>query len=423
MAREEGWRLAQQLGLNWDTFDRRFNGTAGSLTIDLSAMKLLYEELRDTSSEQGVKLNRLLDATKLLYVARQPRLREPILRAVIEQVLDFDVLHGGVLAASVWDTLKRETIRLGFGDFSEGEFRTYRPYYEAIDPGHPACVDFEPSQKDLAALLPILDANQDGEGLFYLALATSDTIQQVAERAWSRAGEMGNAIAYYNLAVLLGSIPERESDVETAYQRAIELAPNFGSALGNYALFLKNERQDYDRAEEMYERAIAANPSDASILGNYANFFVTIRHDYDRAEEMYERAIAADPNHANNLGNYAGFLLASGRRQEGRAAFSRALSLALVVNELPLLAELRFYAFVHQLPEARGAALCELRRLLESGVQSPGWDLTRNVERAKSDGHPDRAWLERLARVIGGTDDIGALGEWVTWRNACSSTY
>ena len=36
-------------------------------------------------------------------------------------------------------------------------------------------------------------------------------------------------------------------------------------------------------------------------LGNYANFLCDQRQDYDKAEEYYQRAIEADPKHANNL--------------------------------------------------------------------------------------------------------------------------
>ena len=84
--------------------------------------------------------------------------------------------------------------------------------------------------------------------------------------------------------------------------------PTNANVLGNYALFLKNIRQDYDRAEEIYEQAIEADPNNAIILGNYAIFLTDIRHNHDRAEELYTRAIETDPNNANNLGNYAIFL-------------------------------------------------------------------------------------------------------------------
>jgi tetratricopeptide (TPR) repeat protein len=78
--------------------------------------------------------------------------------------------------------------------------------------------------------------------------------------------------------------------------------------LSNYALFLDDVRQDFDRAEAFYKRAIEADPKYANALGGYAHFLQYDRRDADRAEEFYKRAIEADPKHANNLTNYAAFL-------------------------------------------------------------------------------------------------------------------
>ena len=84
--------------------------------------------------------------------------------------------------------------------------------------------------------------------------------------------------------------------------------PTNANVLGSYALFLKNIRQDYDRAEELYEKAIKADPKDTINLGNYAFFLTAIRHNHDRAEEIYEQAIKTDPKDTTNLGSYATFL-------------------------------------------------------------------------------------------------------------------
>jgi Tfp pilus assembly protein PilF len=111
------------------------------------------------------------------------------------------------------------------------------------------------------------------------------------------------------------------------YERAIAADPKHASSLGNYALFLCDERRDLDRAQELFERALAADPMRASSLGNYASFLRVERRDLDRAQELYERAIAADPMRASSLGNYANFLCVE-RRDLDRAQelFERALA-------------------------------------------------------------------------------------------------
>jgi len=92
------------------------------------------------------------------------------------------------------------------------------------------------------------------------------------------------------------------------YQEALSALPNSSELIGNYALFLNNERKDLDQAEEFYRRAIEADPKDADFLGNYALFLKNERKEMDQAEEFFKRAIEADPKRANNLGNYAVFL-------------------------------------------------------------------------------------------------------------------
>ncbi|MBF0437368.1 MAG: tetratricopeptide repeat protein, partial [Magnetococcales bacterium] len=95
---------------------------------------------------------------------------------------------------------------------------------------------------------------------------------------------------------------------ESAYQRAIDTAPNDANNLGDFATFMTVIRKDHDRAEQLYQRAINADPNHANNLGNFANFMTDIRKDHDRAEQLYQRAINADPNHPNALGNFAVFM-------------------------------------------------------------------------------------------------------------------
>ncbi|MEK7814043.1 MAG: tetratricopeptide repeat protein, partial [Candidatus Desantisbacteria bacterium] len=85
-----------------------------------------------------------------------------------------------------------------------------------------------------------------------------------------------------------------EQDIEKRdkiYINGIKEFQKSHELLGNYALFLKNIRKDYDRAEEYYKRALELDPNDADYTGNYALFLHNIRKDYDRAEEYYKRAL------------------------------------------------------------------------------------------------------------------------------------
>jgi Tfp pilus assembly protein PilF len=54
------------------------------------------------------------------------------------------------------------------------------------------------------------------------------------------------------------------------YTEAIELDPCHPVNLGNYALFLYIQCQQYEEAEEFFLRALEADPQNVSNLSNYA---------------------------------------------------------------------------------------------------------------------------------------------------------
>ena len=223
-----------------------------------------------------------------------------------------------------------------------------------------------------------------------------------------------------NYAVFLKNQKKDYDAAESMYKRALEADPKNPANFGNYANFLQDERQNDDPAEALYRRGLEVDPKNAVVLGNYATFLRFKRRDYGAAGIMYKRAIEADPKHTNNLANFAGFLLARGD-SDGLAILQRALE-AVRENPVPPAAEIEsaFYSFVHGQPEYRTAAMYKLRHLLEAGVRSPGWDLSENVARSKEDGHPDASWIGKLAAVINEESDATILNDWPTWQNARS---
>ncbi|MBQ0959030.1 tetratricopeptide repeat protein [Ideonella sp. 4Y11] len=115
---------------------------------------------------------------------------------------------------------------------------------------------------------------------------------------------------------------------DSLYREGIRLFPNSAELAGNYALFLENQRKDYDAAEALYKRALELDPSNANNTGNYAIFLKDQRKDYDAAEALFKKALELDPNHANNTVNYAIFL--ANQRKDDNAAevlYKKALEL------------------------------------------------------------------------------------------------
>jgi tetratricopeptide (TPR) repeat protein len=220
-----------------------------------------------------------------------------------------------------------------------------------------------------------------------------------------------------NYGRTLSTVKERCDEAEALYRRAIEADPKHANNLGNYAIFVCDVRKDLDRAQDLFRRAIEADPKHVNHLHNYAHFLKNIRKDLGNATELYKRAVDADPGNANNLGRYAGLLLALGRQVEGLSPLERAIAAPDASPAVRV--ECWFYALAHRPPEYRREAIAQLKRLLVAeGARSPRWDLSGNVERARSEGHADAMWLSVLAYVITERLAPTALDAWPAWTEA-----
>ena len=280
LSRAQGWELAQALGLSSEKFDRRFDGTPGSITLDLDDMKRRYKRLREESLGT-VPMSRLLNSAKLLYVAHQPRRRGSLLRTVAEQIRG-----EGRIGPDTWDALKRRTQEEGFGQFdSNDEFQTYRPYLEE-------CVEYEPSAEETEALLPILINAEDYDGLLYLG----DTLREErrlspAERAFRVSIDGGNKTAYVDLGRVLAEQPGRETEAEQAYRQAIDAGIDAGieGAYNGLGLLLAEQPGREAEAEQAYRQAI-----DEGADITYLNLGTLLAQQPGReaeAEQAYREAI------------------------------------------------------------------------------------------------------------------------------------
>ena len=217
-------------------------------------------------------------------------------------------------------------------------------------------------------------------------------------------------------AVFLKTIRKDHDGAENHFRKALEADPEDATNLGNYANFLWEVRKDHDEAEDYFRKALEADPEDAAHLGNYVIFLWQARKDHDKAEDYFRKALEADPEDATNLGNYAGFLLALGRGDVGWPYFKKARDLA---DREDLKLELLFYEYAHTADTTeRVKRLADIKKMIASGVRSPGWDLAQNVERAIADGHPERKLLAKLAKVIADEDKAKTLEAFKAWKKA-----
>jgi tetratricopeptide (TPR) repeat protein len=192
LSRAEGALLAEALGLSRYEFENKpFDGTPGSVTLDLVDMQLRYEKHLLDAERHGIEMSRLLDSSKLLAITGQP-LHQRLLRAVAEQILG-----EGQIGRAAWDALVHATVREGFGrlDTSAGRFQTYMPYLEQ-------CVTYSPSVEEAEKLLDVLIREKDPPGDLHAlgaSLLEHFGSLRLGERAFRVAGERGQPQAYVSL--------------------------------------------------------------------------------------------------------------------------------------------------------------------------------------------------------------------------------
>ena len=75
-----------------------------------------------------------------------------------------------------------------------------------------------------------------------------------------------------------------------------------------------------------------------------------------------------------------------------------------------------FYIFTNGPPNQRVEAKKELKKVLQAGGRSSGWDFRLNIWRAFLTNHPDLHWISRLAEIISeGDANIDELNLWSEW--------
>lgn len=278
-----------------------------------------------------------------------------------------------------------------------------------------------------------------------------DLAETYYRRALARDPE--DARTRWNYAVFLETVRGRYDAAEAQYRAALRLSPNDPALLGDYADFLEHVAGDADRAERYYRRALEVNPLHPGNLTNYATFLTEVRGEHGRAEALYQRALEVAPLHRNALfkyalfltdvkqayadaadlyrvaleaypgngaimANLAGVLLLGGEEEEGRRMLGACLRHPALQQPTADAAEVWFYQVVHGDAARRPEALRRLRRLLEAGVRSPGFQLGPHVAIARERGHPWAAWLGPLAGVLTGDEDPGVLDGWDAWAAA-----
>lgn len=185
-----------------------------------------------------------------------------------------------------------------------------------IDMGRPA---------DAVALLEPLKSRFGAQEGFAANLAIA---QRRLQEAATRREQLAQAEQHYREGVRLAE-QGRDAEAEAAYLRALELAPAFAEAWTNLGILAAN-RGDLDVAIERYEKALAASPQ---LANAHYNLAVALQRrgkagDDERAEAALRATLAADERHPYAYTLLGTILERSGRLEEARMAYHRALDVA-----------------------------------------------------------------------------------------------
>jgi tetratricopeptide (TPR) repeat protein len=341
-------RLAEALGLPSEEFERRFDGTPGSLILNLEGMRNRYEALRD-EQVGGVPMNRLLDSAKVLHKGGQARLTDGALRMVAERVRG-----EGRIGADVWEALRRRSQEDGFGQFDANRsFQVYRPYLEQ-------CVLYEPSEEDMEGLLSALAELEDAEGLVLLGTSYVPDANRsgMALLCFGRALEIDRDqyLGWQGKAVTLAAINHNHEAVE-AYEEVLRLRPDMSGVwvskamvlneLGRHEEALASSEQALEldpqldhgwmtkgislasldlipEALEAYDKAIEINPKFAAAWLN-RGLALDALGDHEQAMQAYDVALSLRPGYGLAYHNKGNLLGEAGLHEEALECYERAL--------------------------------------------------------------------------------------------------
>lgn len=341
ISKDDGKRLAEDIKkkdkeFEWKT--KQFDGTPGSVTLDLEDMKERYR----TGDGKGI-----LKALKLLKEGNLFLYKETRVKDVCGDIFE---LPTEILRRHIWEEMINNLKENGFITTDGDIIDIYSSYLDI-------CVyDYDPSLNDLMKLKNILIRTRDSGSLFYLGNGfyyKKDFSH--AKYCYLEALKIypGYASAHNSLGYVLAKLGEAEEakgryrEAERQYEEAIEehkeairINPYYAADHNNlgYAQTrlgkIKENKGEYDEATRLYEEAEKEHREAIKLKPDYSSAHHSLAYAlgnlgrYEEAEDEYREAIRLNPESpfAHNL---LGYLLANelGRNEEAKEEYKEAIRL------------------------------------------------------------------------------------------------
>ncbi len=184
-----------------------------------------------------------------------------------------------------------------------------------------------------AAYLEAMRAGINDPELMTAALALAEgRLSQAETLLRARLKASPTEIAAIRMLAEIAARLGRTEDADALLVRCLELSPGFHEARLNYAQILQRQERPVEAMVEA-DRLLAVAPDDANYQTLKAAILVRLG-DYPAAIALYESALARQPNQPKGWMSYGHALKTVGRREDGIAAYRRALELAPALGEV-----------------------------------------------------------------------------------------
>ena len=121
---------------------------------------------------------------------------------------------------------------------------------------------------------------------------------------------------------------KKDSDAATIFETGVKYVINNKQLLQQYYANLGevyHSLTNYDKSDNYYDKALEIDPNDGSVLNNYAYFLSIRKVRLDEAKKMSEKSLQIDPENAANLDTYGWILFLMKDYSAAEVQISKAL--------------------------------------------------------------------------------------------------
>ncbi len=317
-------------------FNEQFDGTPGSITLDLDDIKARYRNSGDGKV--------IIKAIKLLRAGNSYIYDESIIKEICRHIFE---VSDEKLRRHSWDETITRLVENNIITIYNDIIDIYSSYLDC-------CVnDYDPQKEDLLKLLDIFTKHKDTRRIIYLGDGFAKKRDYTQARDCFREAlainlQLASAHSHLGYALTkLGELEEAHADYRYAkslykqaineFEAAIKLSPHYPVNHNNFGFVLTRlgeiseeniaSRELFERARKEHVEAIRLKPDYPSAYRSLAYVLGNLER-YEEAEDKYREAIKLDSESAFTH-NLLGHLLANelGRFDEAENEYREAIRL------------------------------------------------------------------------------------------------